>query len=237
MRTPTQLLDPLRIVTVKQKIMGRLLDVQMTAADAAELQQWEAEKQRRAETASAAMQRFDCTQDERHRKKALQALSYYSGCASSQDRLSWVLSLIEFAAPGIFWPALMETWPGCDATWDARTRLLQALHGMESAVPFFSQGQGAFFDALPEQVRVFRGCSRPRLRGVAWTTDRTVAEGFAKGHRTLRVPEPVVASALIPKEYIFFVTSDRNEKEVVLNPRPLRRLMIEPYASTLSHVA
>ena len=131
----------------------------------------------------------------------------------------------------------MDAWSVCDATWHARTRLLQVLRAMEPAVPFFSPEQRAFFDALPAQINVFRGCSGPRVRAVSWTTDRTVAEGFARGHRTLGVPEPVVASAIIPKQYIFFVTNDRNEKEVVLNPRRLRRPMIEPYASTLSHVA
>jgi hypothetical protein len=217
------------------------MDVQMTAVDAATLaryrRQGEVERQRRMDNARAVIQRYDCTQDGRHRRKVLQAINHCSGWASSQDRLSCVLSLIEFAAPEIFWPALMKTWPGCDATWDARTRLLQALHGMESAVPFFSQGPRTFFDALPAQVKVFRGCSRPRLRGVAWTTDRTVAEGFAKGHRSLSVPEPVVASAIIPKEYIFFVTNDRNEKEFVLNPRRLRRLMIDSYTAEASHAA
>jgi hypothetical protein len=221
--------------------MGRLGDVQMTAAVAAMRArlrcQREAQKQRRMNKARSAMQRYDRTRDERFRKKALKAINHYSGYLSSEDRLSCVLSLIEFAAPGIFWPAFMEAWSSCDATWDARARLLPALQDMEPAVPFFSQAQRAFFDALPAQVKVFRGCSRPRLRGVAWTTDRTVAEGFAKGHRTLRVSEPVVASAIVPKENIFFVTNDRNENEVVLNPRRLRRLMIEPYASTLSHVA
>jgi hypothetical protein len=42
------------------------------------------------------------------------------------------------------------------------------------------------------------------------------------------VPEPVVASALIPKEHIFFVTDERNEKEIVLNPRRLRQVIVEP---------
>jgi hypothetical protein len=44
------------------------------------------------------------------------------------------------------------------------------------------------------------------------------------------VPEPVLASAIIPKEHIFFVTNDRSEKEVVLDTRRLRRLMIERVA-------
>jgi hypothetical protein len=50
------------------------------------------------------------------------------------------------------------------------------------------------------------------------------------------VSDPVIASAEIPKEHIFFVTDDRNEKEVVLNPRRLRKLVIEPDTTTVSDV-
>jgi hypothetical protein len=57
-----------------------------------------------------------------------------------------------------------------------------------------------------------------------------VAEAFATGHRGIRVPEPVVASAIIPKEHIFFATVDREEKEIVLNPRRLRKTLVEPFA-------
>ena len=46
------------------------------------------------------------------------------------------------------------------------------------------------------------------------------------------MPKPVIASAVIPKEHIFFVTNERNEKEVVLDYRRLSRLMIEPYTVT-----
>ena len=214
------------------------MDVQMTAADASKLalaqRETEVEKQRRMDKARVAMQRYDCTPNERHRKAALQAISHYSDYASSENRLSWVSCLIEFAPPGIFWPAFMDAWSRCDATWHVSSRLLQVLRALEPAVPFFSPAQRAFFDALPDQVAVFRGCSRPRLRGLAWTTDRTVAEGFARGHRNIPVPGPVVASAIIPKEHIFFVTNDRSEKEVVLNPRRLRRLVSEPYTATVS---
>ena len=56
--------------------------------------------------------------------------------------------------------------------------------------------------------------------------ERAIAEGFARGHRGIRVPDPLVASALIPTDAIFFVTDDRNEKEIVLNPRRLRRLKL-----------
>ena len=66
-----------------------------------------------------------------------------------------------------------------------------------------------------------------------WTTDRNVAEDLARGHRSIWVSEPVVASALIPKEHIFFITDDRNEKEIVLNPCRPRKLAIEPFYAIL----
>jgi hypothetical protein len=106
-----------------------------------------------------------------------------------------------------------------------------------SALPFFPPEQRQFFETLPLRVRVFRGCSRPRVRGVSWAIDRAVAEGFARGHRGIRVPDPVVASAVIPKEYIFFATNDRSEQEVVLNPCRLRRVTIELYTQPVSRAA
>src|SRR5215472_3137418 len=48
---------------------------------------------------------------------------------------------------------------------------------------FFSPSQRQFFETLPPLVRVFRGCARLRVRGIAWTVDRAVAEDFARGHR------------------------------------------------------
>ena len=73
-----------------------------------------------------------------------------------------------------------------------------------------------------------RGCSRPRVRGVSWTTDRAVAKTFARGHRGIRLPEPVVATAMVPKAAIFATFTERNESEIVLDPRRLRRVRIAP---------
>src|SRR3954469_20892705 len=102
------------------------------------------------------------------------------------------------------------------------------LNAAKPSMNFLSSAQRKLFEPLPRQVQVFRGCSAHRVRSVAWTTNQAVAEGFARGHRGLQVPEPVVATAVIPKEHIFFVTNDRNENEIVLNPRRLRKLVVEP---------
>jgi hypothetical protein len=64
------------------------------------------------------------------------------------------------------------------------------------------------------------------VRGIAWTTDLDVARSFAHGHRNIGVPDPILASAVIPRETVFSVAIDRNEAEIVLDPRRLRSLSI-----------
>jgi hypothetical protein len=177
-----------------------------------------------------AIQDYRRNCDQGHLKAALDAIEECSSWENSQCRLSTVLDLIEFAPPEIFWPAFMDEWDCCDDTWEDRASVQQAMKRQKKpALPFFSQSQRQFFETLPPLVQVFRGCSAPRVRGISWTVDRAVAEEFARGHRGGRVHEPVVASALIPKEHIFFVSDERQEKEVVLNPRRLREVIIEPF--------
>ena len=187
--------------------------------------QWEAEKHRLREKYRAAIHRYNKSPSKRNYKSALDAIGRCSMAESSDRRLLAILPLIEHAPPKIFWPTLLKTWPSCDDTWMVKTRLLQAMKNAGTLMlEFLSEHDRRFFEGLPAQVQVFRGCSRARVRGIAWTMERTIAEGFARGHRGIRVPDPVVAFALIPKDAIFFVTDDRNEKEIVLNPRRLRSL-------------
>jgi hypothetical protein len=81
--------------------------------------------------------------------------------------------------------------------------------------------QPKFYKTLPEIVTVFRGCSKERILGVSWTTDVAVAQEFARGHRGMSPPNPVVAQARIPNSEIFTVVVHREESEIVLNPSEL----------------
>lgn len=80
----------------------------------------------------------------------------------------------------------------------------------------------AFFDGLPDPIRVYRGCSRQHVMGIAWTTDRDVAKGFAQGHRGIPVPDAIIAEADIPKSAVFAIFLERDESEVLLNPERAR---------------
>jgi hypothetical protein len=139
--------------------------------------------------------------------------------------------LVASCAPSVFWPVLLSEWEACDATWPIQRELksqLLAVHNVENVRKYLDDKAGSFFDALDDQVRVFRGCSRQRIKGLSWTTDETVAVGFARGHRNIPVPSPVIASALILRSKIFFVALERNESEIVLDPNCLLDLSWAP---------
>jgi hypothetical protein len=56
------------------------------------------------------------------------------------------------------------------------------------------------------------------VRSLPWTTDREIAEFFARGSRFGPQRDPVIARAEIAKTYLFFVSVNRKEGEVILDP-------------------
>jgi hypothetical protein len=78
------------------------------------------------------------------------------------------------------------------------------------------------YDGLPDEgIRVFRGKDRDGLVALSWTLDQTVADGFARGHRGIFNPNPVVPETVIAKRDIAFAVPDREEAELVLSALPL----------------
>ena len=137
----------------------------------------------------------------------------------------------------MFWPAFLDAWPNCDDTWPWQKHLLEVLgwFGLEwPGSEFLEPDAHAFFDFLPDPVTIFRGCSRPRVRGVSWTTDKAVAEAFACGHRGIRVPDPVLAEALVPKEAVFAAFVGREESELVIDPRRARHITMKEWTQNAS---
>jgi hypothetical protein len=120
----------------------------------------------------------------------------------------------------------------CDCPWPWRSVLADKLRSDCSQVSLaevLPAAEQAWLAALPPVIEVFRGCERGRERGLHWTTDYAVAEGFARGKRCVNLV-PTLARARIPKKHIFCVFLDRRESEVVLDPRRLRRLSSAPYS-------
>lgn len=150
----------------------------------------------------------------------------------SQTRLPFLLNIVDSLPASVAWPIVLCGWSMCDDTWPFRTRLLEILRRLQSEAPsrtYMDNDNTALFCGLPSKITVWRGCSRERVRGVAWTLSKETAESFAVGHRGIPVPDTVVASAIVPKEAVFFVESCRQEEELVVDSRRLSQLKVRPY--------
>lgn len=147
---------------------------------------------------------------------------------NSKNRLPVMLSFLnDFAfQPEVVWPVFHAIWNACDATWECHDELIEFLELMECLndgegmrpIDHLSPADKAAFAALPKHVRIYRGCSISCVYGFSWTTDRIIAEEFARGHRGISVPDPVIASLRIPKNRAFSFYTSRKENEILVEP-------------------
>jgi hypothetical protein len=135
----------------------------------------------------------------------------------------------------IWWPAFFNDWTVCDAgSWRWHIILLDKFRrhrdAGQSAIPYLDAESREFCNSLPELIEVWRGADRRTVRNFSWTTDPKVAEFFAVHRRGQPFPNPVIGHAFIRKADIFAALQDRNESEIILDPRRLRKLTIESAA-------
>jgi hypothetical protein len=118
----------------------------------------------------------------------------------------------------------------CDAPWPWRTVIADILRRAcreARLVDLLPPDERDFFEALPPLVCVWRGCEGGRERGVSWTTDQAIATQFAWGKRFIN-KVPTLVRAEIPKQHIFAVFTSRQESELALDYRRLRKLYKAP---------
>jgi hypothetical protein len=127
-----------------------------------------------------------------------------------------VLALMRASTPTETIRLFLEWGNMCDAPWWNRTHIVDSLRPALRDVAladFLEPRARAFYDALPAAIPIWRGCERGRERGLHWTTDRLIAEGFARGKRCFNKC-PTLVSAIVPKRHVFAVFVDRDENEV-----------------------
>lgn len=116
-----------------------------------------------------------------------------------------------------FWQLLFREWPSFDAIPHLEyADLMQRLRRVRP-VELMPSEMRSFYEALPDKVAVYRGGDGwDVMGGLSWTLDYEVAETFARGHRGMFNPHPVVISGVVAKDDIAFATNERGEKEVVV---------------------
>jgi hypothetical protein len=159
------------------------------------------------------------------REAPLSQVSEYLGYFDSYKRTERLV-MVMMAAPARRRLSIFLEWGHmCDAPWPYRSILADLLRRARVEVELGTLLEPAartWFDTLPPMIAVYRGCQRGYERGLSWTTDRAVAEGFAQGKRCIN-SEPTLVTALIPKQHIFAVFLDRDESPGRAAPAELAR--------------
>jgi hypothetical protein len=84
---------------------------------------------------------------------------------------------------------------------------------MESLIDeLMSPEERVAFDALPEQITIYRGYGPLNIHGISWSLDRRTAEQFSFMAR-YRTPEPILVTATINKSSVAALKLDRGEQE------------------------
>ncbi len=145
------------------------------------------------------------------------------------DRAARLCDALTVYPSGLFWPVFHSAWLELDRIRPWSTNFLELMRQNGPARDFMADGNAAFHDDLGSTVKVYRGCSHTKGGGISWTTSREVAEGYARSYQSGLVPTAFLAEACIPKAAIFTAFTEREEDEVVLDPRRLRELNVKPF--------
>jgi hypothetical protein len=171
-------------------------------------------------------------------EEVIEAVEHLLIQVDSSNRLSELLRFsITERRPEVLWPVFLRWWNSCDATWEWRHLVVSYLKNLmgdndgadHPAAPWMSEADLEFYRLLPDEIPLYRGCARKQAKGLAWSTDRKAAEIFAKGHRGIKVPNPVIVETVFPKEKVFAVFTNRNENEVVIDFNALGEVTIQKY--------
>lgn len=192
-----------------------------------------AQKRKRAQARRRrASDRYAENPTPRRRKAVLDAIGMITSLCSSHVRADRLIMAAIFEPAEIWWPAFLENWVSCDAgSWRWHIILLDKFRRLRDAgqyaTDYLDADDREFYDSLPELIEVWRGADRRTLRNFSWTTDPATAEFFAVHRRGHPFPNPVIGHAFIRKADIFTAINGRGEKEIILDPRRLRKLTIE----------
>jgi hypothetical protein len=123
----------------------------------------------------------------------------------------------------LFWRLAEQEWSGFDAIDH------YAYEGLFYRFrPYWRAPESGFYKSLPERFIAYRGAPYDEeysgFLGLSWTLNRTVARGFARGHRGLWNDEPIIFAAVIDRTNVALALIDRKESELVLfePPSPYR---------------
>jgi hypothetical protein len=156
--------------------------------------------------------------------------SHYLMTFDSPQRLPALLAITSRLTNQQYWELVREAWMSAEVTLPDRASWLSLLQSdRPGREHLMTEEEREALSCLPEVIRIFRGCgSHDGIGGLSWTLDRVRAKKFAFyacGPRRLVLTAeqhgsiPVVAEATVAKRYVIAHILDRQEEEIIVDPR------------------
>lgn len=133
-------------------------------------------------------------------------LKFYNSTERGDAVLQWARTLPWTSdAAEVFWNVIEEEWSGFD---------LIDHDGFADVFQYFMEWRAPRATGI--ELTVYRGQNARSPFGLSWTTDESIAEGFARGHRGIMNQQPIVIRGLVKSEHIALEESRRGEAEVIV---------------------
>jgi hypothetical protein len=119
------------------------------------------------------------------------------------------------------WLSLLgEIWCFCDNIGIYKDSLLEVFNDRlarpwETVPELMDAEERLAFEALPDQITIYRGCGSHNKHGFSWSLNREVAAEFPFKRR-YRVDRPMLLTATINKNRAAALKLGRNEQEIIV---------------------
>lgn len=150
---------------------------------------------------------------------AVNAAVDYLRLFGSADRPWKFQNIMEMAGQtcgDFFWRTLHLEWSSFDRIPHRNFARLFQLHRGAWRSEHLTPADAEAFGRLPEVVTAYRGQAAANPVGLSWSLKKQVAESFARGHRGLLNPSPIIIEAQISRADIAGFYTDRDEAEIVI---------------------
>lgn len=137
-------------------------------------------------------------------------------------RLQALWDIHENLTPEQYWPLLADIWVGIENQWQYKSLLPQLFRAKPKRYEFImTLEERTILESYPEDLlTIYRGHQVVNAQGWSWTFSPARAEWFAK---RLAVGRPHgVTRGTVKRNSIIAFFDNRNEDEVVVNPRAVK---------------
>lgn len=133
-------------------------------------------------------------------------------------RLNAFIEFVEQDAPDeIYWEVLGNVWTDTENMWQNKREWKRLLTSTRpDRIKMMREDDVVLFEALPDTVIIYRGCSTQNENGMSWTLSKEKALWFANRFRT----DGYVLEAEVKKSDIIALLNHRGEQEIICYKTP-----------------